>query len=1085
MDYSSTSYAFGAYRLNVKQRELRRDGVLLGLRPKAFDMLTMLIEQRNRIVSKDELLDQIWPNRYICETTLSACLKELRKVLGDSGSRQSIIKTIPRKGFRFVADLQDIVAGQAPPSTDATAFSTEDQTSAPGCATETPSETNTGLGSSARIEVMPSWSASNERKNISVLRCGLVDADNLAERLEPEALHYLLQDFFGLAQDVIVRFDGQVTQWLGDGFVALFGAPLAYEDHARRALLAAYQLIDRCQDLPQASISVGLSSGEAVINSLPAQPQQCYTAHSHVLHLAETLQTQADPGRVLISLESHRLLRADVRVRALQSCDSGVLVEQIIEARAGVPRRFRRHMAPLIGRTDELNLLQECFCLAEQSQGQVIAIVGPPGIGKSRLLSEFQRGLSSRNVRYLQANCFPHLRGSPYGLLSELLRQYCGIAHDDAASAIEIKLRACLRTAKLAEPATLSLMLKLLDLAYDSAPLDRLSAQAQRDKTAVYLQDLLLSQNQTTVIALEDLQWLDASSQAWLDSFLQCLADRPLLLIATYRPEFSTNWLNLSWASQLSLARLNQEQCQRLLCSLPRSAVLQDQWAELASLSNGNPFFLEELALNAANAGQSIPNTIQGVLAARIDQLEPGDKKLLQVAAIIGQQGPLALLETISGLDSKHVRRALQRLQDAELMFADDVLSEPFFMFKHALVQEVAYGQQISGQRRAVHLRIARTLRKDFPELATRRPEFLAYHYSEAGHHEDAVRAWQRAGRKAYERSAFSEAIDYVNKGLALLERYDNPAARAASELALLRTLAPALVSMQGYGAAGVERTWQRAKQLCEELQDHSALFRVLIGLSHYYLVTGHFARAFEGNRQILRLARQSYNNDLLLRAKAAMGELMLHCGRLHSAKRQLDQCLAIIASDQRPMLSSQVASVTAMGHAAWVYWHLRQESSALDCAERALQGARALQQPFALVIALCLSAELQRFRDDPHKAMELAREGVAIAQKQAFPYWHGSALVTLGWAEARTGDSGRGIATIRQGLSLFRSTGAKIQLSSWLGALADAYQSAGQVAPALSTVNEAISWAEKTGDCYCLSQLLRLQKAIADAKKR
>ncbi|MCB1812810.1 MAG: AAA family ATPase, partial [Candidatus Competibacteraceae bacterium] len=847
MKHNDSIYHFANCRLDVGRREFYRDGVLSNLRTKSFDMLLLLIEQRDRVVSKNELLEQVWPGRYISETTLSSCLKELRKTLGDNGRQQAVIKTIHGQGFRFIATLQDSASPQAADPMAGAA----DTGDAPADPVAVPEPTNTGP-----IETGPG----SEHKKVSVLHCGLVNSAALAERLGAEAMHYLLQDLFALAQEVVTRFDGQISQWLSDGLIVLFGAPVAHEDHARRALLAAFELSQRSSCLQrqpqqqQAVVSIGLSSGSAIISTLPNNPQQCYSAFNDVIRQAATLQRRADAGCVLISPDCYQLLRADVRVQALENGDGALLAECIIEPRAGVPRRFRRHMAPLVGREQELGLLQQNLAQAAEGYGQAVAISGNPGIGKSRLLSEFRHTLhtlpDTSDVRFFQANCFPHFRGTPYYPLAEYLRSCCAILDSDSADTVQQKLHNCLQAAGLQQAEALPLLLRLLDLTHDPATLEHLSAQAQRDRTALYLQQLLLHGGHTTVIALEDMHWMDASSQAWLNGFVQQLANQPVLLITTYRPGLNPDWLALPWASQLALSQLKQAHCLRLLRSLPRAITQQNRLLALAQLSGGNPFFLEELALNAGHTEHHIPDTIQGVLAARIDQLLPGDKALLQAAAIIGLSGPLQLLESLC---SSPLEPALLRLQCAELLFNSFTGGERIFTFKHALVQDVAYANQLAGQRRTMHGRIARLLQQDLPELAERRPEFLAYHYSKAECYADAVRYWQRAGRKAYGRSAYQETVDHINNGLALLGHIDNPQQRYEQELALQMTLGAAQMTTCGYGATEVEHTWMRARQLCETLQNHSALFRVLIGLSNYYWVYGNFAQAYDCNRQLLR----------------------------------------------------------------------------------------------------------------------------------------------------------------------------------------------------------------------------------------
>ena len=1075
------NYTFESCQLDIERRELKRDGELLNLRPKVFDVLALLIEQHERVVSKDELMNEVWPGRYISETTLSSSIKELRKALGDTGKEQQFIKTVHGKGFRFIADITEAQAPDAPDATDATITSDSEQIEQTAPELDSPPSPQT----EALEQPATTLSMASERKNVSALRCALVDADALAEQIGHEAMHYLLQDLFTTAQEIITRFDGQITQWLSDGFLALFGVPAAHEDHARRALLAAAELIDhnrnQCEQQHQACISFGITSGDAIISGVPGNPQQYYTSLGSVMRFAETLCFNAGASRVAISTDSYHLLRADVRVSPLAQLAEAFLVEDIVAKRAGVPRRFRRHMATMVGRDHELNLLQQRLAQAEEYNGQAVAIMGSPGIGKSRLLSEFRYSLANRDIRFIQANCFAHLRNTSYYPLREYLRQCCDIDDADPCNIIEEKLSAKLATAEITSVDALPLLLKLLELAHDSKPLAQLSIQAQQDKTAAYLQQLLLDTGQPTVFVLEDMHWLDPSSQRWLDEFISQSANQPVLIITTYRAGTNPDWLQLPWTTQLALSPLNQEHCLRLLNSLPRAALLQDRLLLLVKLSGGNPFFLEELALSADHddGENSIPDTVQGVLAARIDQLSQQDKQLLQAAAVIGQRGPVNLLAAITEFSEDELGQALLRLQCAELLFKDFSKSKHTFLFKNTLIQEAAYATQLHEYRIALHARTAKTLFDDFPELAERRPEFIAHHYSAAGDYGNALRYWQRAGRRAYERSAYIESTEYVNNGLALLEKIDNTQFQKTSELALLRTLGAAQMATCGYGAPEVERTWLRAQQLCEDLGDDSGLFRVLVGLSSFHTACGQFKQAFQCNCKLLRLARRFQNNGFILRAKAAMGELMLHCGRLRSAKRYLDQCLTLTAVDTKPVLSSHITAITATGYASLLYCHLQQDSEALNCAAQALQQAQSLQQPFALTVALCLNAEQCHFSNDPDNALIHAQQAITIAKEQKYPFWLGTALVISGWAKAKTGTIDEGVAAIHEGLGIICATGTKVQIPFWLGALADAYHMTGQTDAALSTVDEAITWANNTGENICLSRLEQLRNQL------
>lgn len=1064
-------YRFVDLSLDIDGRVLQRAGQTVKLRPKVFDLLVYLVEHRDRVISKHELMQQLWPGRYVGETTLSSCLRELRQAVGDSGRQQTIIKTFHGRGYRFVATLavaqnQGLAAPvPTPPPTT---------TEPPTTVGEPDTEPATAVAAAPV----------GEHKIVSVLSGGLCDAAAIASQLGAEDMDRFMQTWLAATQRIIARFDGQITQWLSDGFVALFGAPQAYEDHARRAVLAALELVrqhPRPDDHSPAPMAVAVHSGPVVISYLNDDPQRLYTAPGETTQTVDALRQRELADTVLISASTYRLVAADVEVVALSTAADNAEAYQLVRmiaSHAGVPRPTRRKLTRFVGRRQELALLNARLRYAREGQGQVVTLVGDPGIGKSRLLHEFSTRL--KGVGYYQLACFSHGRSTPYLPLLALLRQLGEIPENATAERIIAPLQGLLASAQIRDQDALSLLLQLFDLPDQTNELSQLSPQAQRQQTLRVLRTLALATTQPRVIAVENCHWIDATSEEWLTAVVAQLARAPVLVLLTYRPTYRPPWLQHRPATELLLPHLTQADSLKLLRSLPHVSRTTAQLRMMAEKGNGNPFFLEELAFSADDKPDTIPDTVQGVLAARIDALQTNDKQLLQAAAAIGTRIPVTLLQGISDSDEVVFESSITRLQHSELLVEDHpsgLVRE--LTFKHVLVHDVAYQSLLGEQRRTLHTRIATLLQAQFQGTTWCQPETLAYHYTAAQDYPQAVAYWQQAARRAYQRSAYRETTDYVHQGLNTLSHVADTVEHRRLELRLQTTLGPALMAARGYGAPEVESTLTRALTLCEQLDDSAALFRVLIGLSNYYWVRGRFAHAYATNRRLIKLARRTGNPANRLRAHAAMGELLVHGGRLRSAKRHLENGIRAYLSQAKETVATPTPVVACLCYSAWSWWQSGYDERALAQAERALNLAHELSHPFSQAIALSLMAELQQFRLDIPSTLHLARAGSALAHEQDFPFWEGTALVLLGWAEAQSGQCNQGLATIKRGLDLFRSTHAEVQLSSWYGLLAESYAQDGQLEAALEAITEALQWAEKTDERYYEAELYRLRGGL------
>jgi DNA-binding winged helix-turn-helix (wHTH) protein/tetratricopeptide (TPR) repeat protein len=1047
-------YVSGEFSLDTERFELRRAGQTVPLQPKAFRILAYLIEHRDRVVTKEELFTQCWPGRVVGDAALNTAICSIRRALVGSG-REGLIQTLHKHGYRFVGEVVESAGEPA---------------AAPAVQTA--------------VAASPPAEFAREYKQVSVLCCTLADADELAERLGPEDMDRRMRAFFALTDEVLEQYGGTLLQRLEDGFTAVFGAPLAQEDHTRRAVLAALELRRRVQqDRTGMALSMGVHGGPVVVGSLDDEPGRPYVAASETTRLARRLQQQAAPVELLISDAVHRILAGEIRTEPTGIVDPPAhRVVGITARRAGVPQRDACSPTPFVGRDRELALLQECLDQAREGRGRIVAISGEPGIGKSRLLREFRHDLEG--IRCYQGHCLPYAAVASYLPVLELVRRICGIRGDDPPAAIADKVSAGLGRAGMDISEAAPLLLHLLDVPAHTATLARLSPQVQRERTLACLCDLALhaGPHEPHLLILEDLHWIDASSEEWLTRLTGKIAGVPVLLVLTYRPEYRPEWLESAPVTHLTLPPLTRRSSAELMRSTTHP--LPDELVrDIAARAAGNPFFLEELTrtLETTGTASDIPDTVQGVLAARIDRLGATDKRLLQIAAVIGARVPLALWRAVGECSEEDIRQALERLQQGGFLHETRSTTGSACVFKHALTREVAYRSLLHSTRQGLHERTARLIAKHFADSVFGQPEALAYHYTEAGVHREAVACWRQAGRRAYERSAMPEAMmHHVPQGLDVLHEPPRGGPsdddRARLELRLLPTQGPALMAARGHTDLQVRETWAKTRELCERPSERAALFEGLVRLWNHHWVQGQSGQAVGAARELLALAEIDREPVCLLRAHAALGGILFHTGRLREAGEHLEQGVAHYHALAHHSHAADAPGVACLCYSAWALWPLGHPEQALERIRQALELARSLEQPFSLAIALCLGAELYQFHLDEVTALEMAGEAVELCREQGLPFWEGTALILRGWALARTGRTDEGIAILHQGLKVFGSTDAKVQLSSWYSLLAEAHACAGEVELGLAAVAQALSWVDRTGERYYESEAQRLR---------
>jgi class 3 adenylate cyclase/pimeloyl-ACP methyl ester carboxylesterase len=661
------------------------------------------------------------------------------------------------------------------------------------------------LTSSAALE--------GERKQVTVLFADMKGSMELLADRDPEEARALLDPVLQLMMDAVHRYGGTVNQVMGDGIMALFGAPVALEDHAVRACYAALRLQQdvarHAEDLRRRQgvaiqIRIGINSGEVVVRSIGSDLRMDYTAVGHTTHLAARMEQIAHAGTSLVSAGTLHLAEGYVRVKplglvAVRGLDAPVEVYELTGAAAARSRlqaASPRGLSRFVGRDAEVDLLARALDQARQGRGQVVAVLGDLGVGKSRLFHEFVRSHRLAGWLVLQATSVSYGKATSYLPVVDLLRSYLEIEDGDGAQRIREKVTGKMLTLDEHLRETIAPILSLLDALPPDDPFEALGPSLRHGRILGALKQAVSreSQRQPLCVVFEDLQWLDAESQAALDLLVESLPGSRVLLLVNYRPEYEHRWAAKSYYTSVRIDPLPPAHVEDLLEALLGSApALTSLKARLAERTEGNPLFIEECVRALAEAGALagergaftlagddpgalvVPANVQALLAARIDRLPAEDKRLLQSASVIGHEVPLALLEAIADAPADAVRRGLGRLQAGELLYETRLFPEPEYVFKHGLTHEVAYGTLLQERRRELHRRVGAAIEARYAERLVDHVEALAVHFERGGADDRAARHYLAAADKARSRFAFAAAAQAAAQALVCLERGGAP----------------------------------------------------------------------------------------------------------------------------------------------------------------------------------------------------------------------------------------------------------------------------------------------------------------------
>lgn len=1093
-------YAFADCVLDMQLCVLHRAQEAIPLRPKVLQVLYYLLMHRDRVVTKQELCEQVWATSFVSDAAWANCIKAVRQVVGDRGWAQQIIQTRRGHGYRFIAA---VTPSPGNPSQHRLALPSIHAKPPPVSTREEMQPVENG----ASMQRMPSWwppRASGEWKAVTLLCCRFVSPATCDMRGRREAGPPLWPMLYPLVRRVAQRYEGGLQPLGGTSILMIFGAPVAQEDHACRAVLGALDLsqdvgpLSEARAMPHAAaltVRMGLHTGLMAMGGGEEEPATT-EANEHLVSLAIALQEQAVSGQILCSTSTAALVRQVVHLTAVPALHVSAQATPVgafqVVGRAPRLLAVGSHIIvgtrALVGRAHELATLQALWTKAKTGHGQVIGLVGDPGIGKSRLVEEFCRQLQGTCYTAVAGRCLSYGQLTPYLPVLELLRHVCGLTETESPATVVMKVHQCLRAVGMHAEAAAPYLLHLLRVPSGTDGLCTLSPETVKDRTFEILRQFCFSVSQgcPLLIVLEDLQWIDATSEAWLASLIEHLAGVPILLLLTYRPGYRPPRMAKSYATQLAVGPLPPHDCRELVrTALPPLSASKGLIDKIVARADGNPFFLEELCRAVVEqqgdqATRIVPDTIQMVLAARIDRLPTLAKHVLQAAAVIGTEVPVPLLQTITTLSEAELQQSLLDLYTAEFLYEVRVLPSHVVRFTHVLTRDVAYQTLLPGTRQHTHQQIAYTLTTLYRETAATQPELVAHHYMAAGCTALAVPYWHQAGQHAVEHSAYPEAITHLSKGLEVLATLPETAERHRHELQLHMTLGPALMAMQGQRATDVERTYTRAHALCQQVGDSQQLFPVLMGLWRFHIARKAFQSARELAKQLLRLAHRLRDPALRLEAHQAMGISCYFLRAFVPARYHLEQGIALYDPQRcrtQAALYLHDAGVMCRSFAALVLWLLGYPEQALEQSHEALTLGHSVAHPATLAHALMRAAELHGHCREAQKTLEWANEAIMLVTQHHFAPWYLAPLLILrGWSLAQHGQMEEGVAQIHQGLAAYRAAGREDVQPYHLVYLAEAYARSGQTQAGLDVLTEAFGAKYSTGPRPADTWLYRLK---------
>ncbi len=941
-----------------------------------------------------------------------------------------------------------------------------------------------------------------ERKQVTVLFADIKGSMELIAERDPEEARRILDPVLDLMMEAVHRFEGTVNQVMGDGIMALFGAPLAHEEHAVRACFAALAMqtsIRRfSEDLrrshgAEVQVRIGLNSGEVVVRGISNDLHMDYTAVGQTVHLAARMEQLAPAGAVRLTINTLSLAEGFIQVESLgpvpiKGSTAPLEVFDLLGAsvlRTRVQAAAARGLTQFVGRRIEMDAIVQTIERCRNGRGEVLALVGEPGVGKSRLVWEFTHSHRTRDWLVLESGSVSYGKATAYRPLIDLLKAYFRIEDRDDERRVKEKITGKLLTLDKALESTLQAFLWLLDLGVDDVEWQRLHPSQRRTRTLEACKRIMLRecQVQPLLLVFEDLHWIDGETHAFLDSLVESLPVSRLFLLVNYRPEFRHTWGNKTCYAQIHVDPLPDESSEELLVGLvgndPALAPLRRL---LIGRTEGNPFFLEESVRSLVESGVlvgergnyrataspseiEVPARVQPLLAARIDRLPPDYKRLLQTAAVIGKDVPYSLLVAIADLPEESLREALVHLQTAEFLYETSLFPDLEYTFKHSLTHDVAYNSMLQDRRRATHARIVDAIETVYAGRLAEHAERLGQHAFRGEQWEKAVRYLQQAGEKSLARSTNSEAAAYYDQALESLRHLPDNSDASQRIIDVQLQMRNALHPLGEFDR--VLQTLNHARSLAESLGDEQRLGRVLSFISQSYRVKADYANAAETGLKAADIGEKFHDVGVRATSQFHVGQtyflLGAHGDAVQSHRRNLEMLDGPLALERHGMAG--LPSVFSRGHMAWSLAELGEFDQALAMCNEAVHLATDARHPFTQAFAEYSGGFVLMRQGKLDQAIRRLETGLEMCQSMNIRLELPYVSAFLGLSYVLTERADEGLALLDKAVQAADRL-KLVAAHAWLACLhAEALLVSGNTARAAQTLAQALQLSQRHGE--------------------
>ena len=942
-----------------------------------------------------------------------------------------------------------------------------------------------------------------ERKLVTVLFADVANYTSMAEKLDPEEVHQIMDGCFKILLDEIHLYEGTINQFTGDGVMALFGAPVAHEDHAQRACHGAIAIQKAMRAYGEKiqkdyevdfRMRVGINSGPVIVGAIGDDLRMDYTAVGDTTNLASRMEGLAEPSSIMVSANTYKIAKDFFEFRPFGEVKiKGKEVAQVVyelikagEVETRIEVSVARGLTKFVGRKSEMEALKEAFEKARSGSGQVVGIVGEAGVGKSRLLLELRNELPEGQYIYLEGRCLHYGGVMPYLPILDILRSFFEIKEGEQEFSIKKKMSEKVLQLHEKLQSDLPPFHDLLSLKVEDEAYLNLEPQQKREKTFEALRDLIIrvSLHKPLILAVEDLHWMDKTSETFLNYLIGWLANARILLILLYRPEYVHSWGSKSYYTKIGVDQLSMKTSAELVQSILQGALVVSELMELISnRTDGNPLFMEEFThsliengiiqrkahqyvLSQKPADIQVPDTIQGVIAARIDRLEDNLKSTMQVASVIGRDFAFRILQTITDM-KEELKSHLINLQGLEFIYEKRLFPELEYIFKHILTQEVAYNSLLTKRRKEIHEKIGKAIEEIYTDRLEEFYEMLAYHYSKSDNHEKAYTYFRLSGNKSLKKHSPWEALHHYKEAVNALKELPASDDTRKDQIEIYRLLhAPSVIL--GYPEGSLE-IFQDALEVSKKLRDagNLALFYMDIGFYHYF--RGETLQAIILGENAVQEAKKTDDSEAII---SAINDLCYMCqtageyfkimqlapdgiGLAEKTKKEYDIFQGRTVCTYKSLCSIYGISMGMIGNFS---------QGKLYC-EKAIQVAEKINHLRSLGQAELYCGYLDNIKGEYKHAIEHLQKSVELLEQSKYFLMLTLARSFLGYAYFLQGDPQKAIENIQIALKIHNDIGFMLSISTHYMYLSMAYFDLGNQEKALECIEKSVNLGHKSNE--------------------